>query len=92
MWPLAIHTRFKATPNGMVGQIPDHHRQAAIMDMLRALGISACQQQVMCPHDPVDAPVVDRRQTFLTPLPVQDRSDPAIAVGWTLGDQGGNAW
>lgn len=62
-------------------QVRPHDDDLAVMDMLGPLGIFPRQQQVMGLHDPVDPLVVDQRKILGPQLSVQDRRDPAAAIG-----------
>lgn len=51
-------------PVAAPAQVRTHDDQLAFVNILGALGIFPCQQQVMGAHDPVDLHVVDRRKAF----------------------------
>ena len=57
-----------------------HRTHLTLMGQLRALGISAGEQEVMRLRDAVDALVVHGCDATCPKLAVQDRGDPAVAT------------
>src|SRR5690606_41437272 len=76
---LALHDALPISPAN--GRAQGH--DDAVMGSARTLRSVALQRQVMLAHDPQHPLGIDDRLTFEPALPVDQRSDAAIAIGWT---------
>jgi hypothetical protein len=65
-------------------QVRADRHDDAVMAIVGALGVAPRQQQAIRRHDPIDAFVVDRHQSFGALLSIEERSNAAVALGRPL--------